>query len=234
MRDSHSDKNFEQVMKDPLDPVGAVPNVIGSIYEVDGDGVQDQLAKVTFIEYLASIKPGPIPDTIELEPLLVACWQQLDGGDAQGMAFYKLRGRMEEVEWEPPILSFTIERHGATVMGSTRADLQRWQVNVDERTAICWTAGTRQVYPRQPPLDVRSIAEEIAQLVVNHQEDERLRWKKDGSVHVNISRILPEGSAVKQTLEGRRIRMRDAVQERLNQEGWQKVGGNVYAPPATE
>jgi hypothetical protein len=37
------------------------------------------------------------------------------------MTGQKLLGRMEEVVWEPPILSFTVERHGGTVQGSSRA-----------------------------------------------------------------------------------------------------------------
>jgi hypothetical protein len=46
------------------------------------------------------------------------------------MAGYKL-SRMKDATWNPPILEFTIERHGGTALGSTRASLQRWEINMD-------------------------------------------------------------------------------------------------------
>jgi hypothetical protein len=44
--------------------------------------------------------------------LLAACWQEFNGDDG-GMSGDKLLGRMEEVIWEPPTLSLTVERHVA-------------------------------------------------------------------------------------------------------------------------
>ena len=41
-------------------------------------------------------------------------------------------------------------------------------------------------------------------------------------------KILPEGSAFKQTLTRRRKRLREAVKERLAEHGWQECGVNVY------
>jgi len=84
----------------------------------------------------------------------------------------------------------------------------------------------------QAKLDVRPTAEEIVQRIIDGQEDERLKWNKDGSVRVQIGKILSEGSAVKQTLAGRRRRLRDIVDEMLSKAGWQKVRPNVYSPPA--
>ena len=81
----------------------------------------------------------------------------------------------------------------------------------------------------QARLDVLPLAEEIFQLIIKHQQDERLKWNKDGSVHVEIGKILPENSAVKHTLQGRRKRFRQALDELLRSEGWQKIGTNVYA-----
>jgi len=42
----------------------------------------------------------------------------------------KLLGRMEEVLWSPPDLTFSIERHGAAALGSSRAELQEWMIDV--------------------------------------------------------------------------------------------------------
>ena len=68
------------------------------------------------------IKPRRIDQPRKLERLLSEVWDDLGGSDC-GMAGHKLIGRMEHVEWNPPVLTFTIERHGGTVLGSTRAEL---------------------------------------------------------------------------------------------------------------
>ncbi len=58
-------------------------------------------------------------------------------------------GRMEDVRWEPPVLSFRIERHGAMGVGSTRAELQNWRVDFDLKPAQCeCSRGYRQALAR--------------------------------------------------------------------------------------
>jgi hypothetical protein len=84
--------------------------------------------------HLAIVVPGEVADTTELERLLAASWHKFSGDDG-GMSGQKLLGRMENVAWAPPKLTFTIERHGGTVRGSTRAELQHWEVNADQQTA---------------------------------------------------------------------------------------------------
>ena len=84
------------------------------------------------------------------------------------MEAYKL-GRMEDISWNPPVLSFTIERHGGTVMGSTRAELQNWNVNVETRSATCGVGGHRQLEPMQARLNVKPMAEEIVASILNRQ-----------------------------------------------------------------
>src|SRR5262245_10155191 len=185
------------------------------------------------LAYLGSIQAGSIAVTARLETLLAACWEEFAGSRAEGMTGDKLYDRMENVHWEPPILTFVIERHGGTVHGSSRAEIQGWTLNVDTRTASSYNAGHRQVQPMEARLDIRPLAEEVVQLVIGHQEDERLRWNTDGSVRIQIGKILPTGSAVKQTLNGRRRRFRQRVDELLSNAGWQKVRPNVYAPPVT-
>jgi hypothetical protein len=179
-------------------------------------------------DLLAITPPGPIPDTGDLEPLLSACWHEFRGGDG-GMTGQKLLGRMEEVVWEPPILTFKIERHGGTVLGSSRASLQEWRLDLDKQTAWCEERRFRQVRGRQPRLDVRALAEEVASLVLGHQKNGRLKWYEDGRVRVLVGKVLPGGSAVAQTLAGRQKRFREALRDRLAAEGWQEVGVNVFA-----
>ncbi len=180
------------------------------------------------IDYLVSLHPGPILDTTRLEDLLASCWHEFDGGDLEGMSGDKLRGRMEEVVWKPPVLSFLIERHGGTVLGSTRADIHSWEVNVQECSASLQTGRYRQLRPRQERVDVKPMAEAIIDSIVNQREDNRLKWNKDNSVRVLISSVLPTGSAVSQTLRGRRRRLQKMLDEGLGTVGWHKVRTNVY------
>ena len=107
----------------------------------------------------------------DLERLLADCWQEFNGDDG-GMTGDKLLGRMEEVVWEPPILSFTIERHGGTVLGSSRAKLQEWMLDMASMTARCAQARFRQVETRQPRLNVVPLAEEVANAIFQRREDE--------------------------------------------------------------
>ena len=97
-----------------------------------------------------------------------------------GMAGHKLIGRMEHVEWNPPVLTFVIERHGGTVLGSTRAELQRWTVDLDRKTATCERAGHRQLSPMAKRVDVGSIADEVANKIVGGESDDRLTWLEMG------------------------------------------------------
>ena len=144
------------------------------------------------------------------------------------MAGHKLIGRMEHVEWHPPLLTFVIERHGGTVLGSTRAELQRWTVDLDRKTATCERTGHRQLSPMAKRVDVGSIADEVADKIVSGEADDRLHWLKDGRVRVEMGRIFPERSGYKQTVQGRRRRLREALIERLSPMGWTHLGRNTF------
>jgi hypothetical protein len=81
----------------------------------------------------------------------------------------QLLSRTEHMVWEPPLLSFVIERHGALVGGgSTRGELQRWQVNVETSEAECFRAGHRQLRPAAPPVRAQQLADEIVYAIVRH------------------------------------------------------------------
>jgi hypothetical protein len=103
-------------------------------------------------DYLNHLEPGSVEETNNLERLLAEVWDDL-GGDNCGMAEQKLNGRMEHVDLQPPVLSFSIERHGGIVNGSTRAELQRWKVDRDLQTATCELIGHRQLSPLARRLD---------------------------------------------------------------------------------
>jgi len=127
-----------------------------------------------------------------------------------------------------------IERHGGLRLGSSRADLHSWVLNVDQKTAEVTQAGTKQVRPRQPNMDVHPIAQAIVHLILGHHKDERLQWFPDGHVRILIEKILPELSASQQTLKERRKRFRKAIEAPLREAGWEPRGLYVYPPPRSE
>lgn len=184
-------------------------------------------------KYLSSIPPGPISDTAKLVRLVADCWEQFNGSGEGGMESRKLPGRMENVCWYPPLLTFIIERHGGIVCGSTRAEIQKWTLDIDTKTAICEKVSHRQLKPMLPGFNVLPVARKIVRLIISHKEDKRLKWNNDGSVRVLIGKILSEKSVVKQTIAGRRKRFRLALDELLKKEGWSKKRENVYVPPST-
>src|SRR3954447_10470619 len=75
----------------------------------------DQLQDV-----LVGTPPGDLAEEIagRIESLLAACWDDLAGNEG-GMTGRKIPGRTEDLKWNPPILTFRIERHGAFVAGSS-------------------------------------------------------------------------------------------------------------------
>src|SRR5262249_46530268 len=155
-------------------------------------------------------------------------WGEL-GGDDDGMAGSKLLGHMARVEWQPPILTFTIERHGRTVLGSTRAEIQQGTVDLDCRTATFEQTGRRQLSPTANRVDVKPIDVEIADLITGGVSDERLRWLGDGRIRVLMGKVFPQGSGFKQTVQGRRRRLRESLIETLSPKGWQHLGRNIFA-----
>jgi len=196
--------------------------------------ILNKMTEVTALsKYLYKVGPGPISDTNHLDSLLAECWDALDGSDAEGMEGYKLNGRIEDAEWNPPALSFTLERHGGTVLGSSRAELQEWNIDINARTATCSIVGHRQIHPMAPRLDVLPLAQEVVKLILEGKKDERLTWYENGSVRVHIGKILTESSAMRQTLAGRRKRFRNAVESLLGENCWTCIRPNVYQPPAS-
>ena len=173
-------------------------------------------------EYLAGISSGRITDVDTVVDLLASIWPDLPGSDEHAMASRKL-ARAEALKWEPPHLSFIIERHGGTVMGSTRAELQKWTLNVSTGAVDCDELNSyRQLAARDAPLRVGPLAEEIAKAICKSRDDPRLKWFPDRrSVRVLVGDFIT--GQFKQTEEGRRKRFRLALEERLKPAGWQRV-----------
>ncbi len=160
--------------------------------------------------FLRQLPVGRVPNDRRsaLEQLLALRWDDFHGADYGGMEPYKLLDRMERVEWDPPVLSFTIARHGAMAFGSSRATFQRWSLNLHDMTADCDESGYRQLKKPNPPLKVDPIAEEITGAILGHKEHPHLDWLKNGGVRVRTTELLGGQAIPKQTMEGRRKRLR--------------------------
>lgn len=174
-------------------------------------------------DYLSSLPPGPIQDQVQLFRHLQASWEDLRGSNRSAMATWKLN-RLESPLWEPPLLSFAIERHGAVVGGgSTRAEMQHWVVDARSGTAEIHRSGRRQVRPTASRVDVRPIVEEIAHLVSEGADDDRLTWSDDHrALKVAVGKVIPD-DGFKQTVAGRRKRFRTALDARMAEMGWESA-----------
>jgi hypothetical protein len=181
------------------------------------------MSLVVLKSYLNSQRPGPLAKDEQLETLLVGAWDKLDGSADGGMESYKLKGRMENVAWNPPILSFQIERHGGTVNGSIYAEMQQWDVDCEKGVANYdkFNSRRRQVAAKDRPLKVAPIAKEIADVIRGGIADDRVKWLSSSEAKVLISEVIP-GGGPQQTVSGRRKRFYTALQHELAETGWTK------------
>ena len=169
---------------------------------------------------------GPICDASEIKELLVDCWKEFVGGDAEAMAPRKLRRDIENVSWNAPILKFRIERHGAVVLGSGLANIQEWHVNIPNKTAACKRVQGRRVRLAARKMDTAAMANDLAKLIISQTDDPRLTWTDDNTVRLDIGEIIPE-SGPKQTVATRRKRFKAELATGLSSSGWVAVPGKV-------
>jgi hypothetical protein len=133
---------------------------------------------------------------------------------------------MEAVHWEPPLLSFTIERHGAMALGSTRAELQRWRVDLRRLQASCIKdRGYRQLRQRAEPVKTEPMAAELVEAISEGRAGDRLKWGHDGTVRVVLTKVFPYGSGYMQTIAGRRNGF-----ARRSPSFWQRAAGATFTP----
>lgn len=68
---------------------------------------------------------------------------------------------------------------------------------------------------------MRPLVEELAHLVAERADDERLKWSDDGhALKVTIGKVIP-ADGFQQTIAGRRKRFRIAFDSRMTQMGWE-------------
>ena len=180
-------------------------------------------------ERLSALQPDDVSAVSPIAALLAGCWNEFAGSGAERMHAGKL-ARIEAVQWNPPVLSFTIERHGTMGMGSTRAERQRWRVDLHRKTARCERGRSyRQARPRAEAVRVEPIAREIADSILVRRTDERLKWQGEETVRVLVTRIFLRDSGYMQTVTGRRNRLRAVLETLLADAGWREIRRDVYS-----
>lgn len=153
-------------------------------------------------------------------------WPAIKGSLATSMSAHKLR-RIEDVRWTPPILSFTLERHGAAANGSTRAELQRWEVNLDTLTAEARQIGRRQIAQTAPRIKLDPIVEEVFDLISSGADDDGLKWYDNKSrVRIVIGNFIPN-DGFQMTISSRRRRFLEKLTPLLASNGWMPVTGST-------
>ena len=181
------------------------------------------------LNILRNLPSGPISgdQCDEVRRLLQECWLELEGGQATSMAPWKV-SRAEDLRWDPPYLSFIIERHGATVLGSSRAELQVWTIDVEKGTASYAQKSYRQIRPTSPRLDVKPIVEAICEVVQQGPQSNSaliqnkiVRFRETGEVSIRHGDLISGDN--KQTKAGRRKRLRDALIVAMKAMGWDFV-----------
>jgi hypothetical protein len=143
---------------------------------------------------MKNLEPGPIEETTHHERLLSEVWDDL-GGDEGGMTGQKLVGRMKHIEWHPPVLSFSIERHGGTVLGSTRAEVQQWCVDIDRQIASCESTGHRSMSIRSPSKSQAGslTAKRMTDLAGSEMGLSGWRWARSSRTDRGTNRPFREG-----------------------------------------
>ena len=140
--------------------------------------------------FLEMQKLGPIDDKRRVANLVAGAWDELEIRDHTNMRADKL-WRMESPRWDPPVLLFDIERHGATVNGSSRATVYTWAIDISSGQATVGGEKVRQLTAMDKRLDVKPIAASLAEAIIAGRADERLKITKDGNLRLQIGSIIP-------------------------------------------
>jgi hypothetical protein len=188
---------------------------------------------IDMLQYLQNLPGGPISaekrDTVL--NLLKDCWGEFTGSADTKMGSWKVvrDGGPVDLTWSPPVLSFTIDRHGSLVLGSTRAEKQHWDLDLEKRTAHAETAGHRQIHRPASPFSTKQMAAIADQVCSTVQEgpdstsDYKIRgiviWTGSDQIDIRHGVLIPD-AGYQQTTSGRRKRFRAILESKMNAFGW--------------
>jgi hypothetical protein len=182
---------------------------------------------------LNNLQCGSIPPDIQEQvlDLVTTCWGEFEGSGATEMEARKIcrDGGPKDLTWDPPEFSFTIDRHGGTVMGSKRAERQTWTLNLQMLTATPGVSGYRQLRPNSPKFDVTPVAKDICEAVQRGPATPSdfvdrgiVEWRGNDEIRVKHADLVPN-EGPNQTISGRRKRLRDKLQSEMKAIGWEQV-----------
>ena len=120
--------------------------------------------------------------------------------------------------------TLNIARHGATAQGSTRELIHQWQINLDEKTVEYTAIGHRQIAPKLTDAELIRKAISVSEAIKaaprsNFNSDFQLTWISSTECRIRPSALIP-GRTPKQTVAGRRRRMREILQQQVKAIGW--------------
>lgn len=191
------------------------------------------------IELLNRMQTSALDGDPDLIAMVAESWDgfALQGYDDGGMTANKLY-RVCDLSWDPPHLSFRIERHGGAVAGNSKiGEIQAWSLDLDKNTKSWSPGGYRLLRPREPRVDAGSLAKEICEKIVSRHPHRALKYLPAGEVKVSTPQIPGLGRTganglplAKQTVGGRRRRFMRKLEELLSAQGWKKVRPGVFVP----
>jgi len=176
---------------------------------------------------LVALPSGSIHIFDQVEQLLSDAWDDFSGSTEGGMAAEKISGRAYDHDWDPPVLSFKIERHGGTVQGSSRAEIQYWSVNLRDKTATLLGSGHKQLKPRSPALDLAPIVSTLTEVICQEAPHKWIQWDSPNRFRLRIGEIIPAHGA-SQTIQSRRKRLNKSLEQSLSSSGWRLVRANLF------
>ena len=148
-------------------------------------------------------------------------WEDIPGANCEKTYPYKIkRAQDEPMKWEAPILSFKLERHGGTVMGSKKAEIHSWVIDTQKRRAQIVNKSPRYLVPPDRKWDPTPLAQELFRAIAQRQEHPNLKWDNENTTVrlIGIRDLIPGDN--NQTLQGRRKKFRENLQELLSEKGW--------------
>ena len=176
---------------------------------------------------LIAIPSGPIHASGQVEQLLMDAWDDFSGSTGGGMAAEKISGRTYDLDWDLPVLSFKIERHGGIVQGSSHAEIQHWSVNLRDKTATLSGFGYKQLKPRSPALDLAPIISTLTEVISQGTPHKWIQWNTPNRFRLLIGKIIPDNGS-SQTIQSRRRQLNKSLEQSLSPSGWRLVRANLF------
>lgn len=121
-----------------------------------------------------------------------------------------------------------MERHGRNTNNlSTRSDLHRWKIDLNNGTAEVRTGSYRQNTPRDKIFKATERADEVSAEILNGEDKDYLIWNDSKTeCKIKIESLIPETN--RPTTLTRRRRFRNNLNEILESKGWQQKSERSY------